>query len=379
MENIHKIKNKQKDKFFISIKDTCKVREVLSKLVKDDLNNIRKSLEIKGISQLKKQDLIDELEKSIVNKLEYIFNEKLNSNHLNYICEMINNNGIIKFHENLRQEVCCLKKLGIAFPVILENGEKVIIIPEDLRNFIKQILSSGEEKNDVKMNAKWIKTTKGILHYYGVLNIEDAYNMVKRLSKEKIDFYEYTMNMQNLENESYVYDKENAVLYLKEVKEPIHIFNEQKKNKELEYYPITIDMVNKASKDVFTKFENDFYNLLIKEYGLNSFEATKVIKICVEKIKNNYYFKDILECFFQFINFKSSKQANKFVNSVQKLYDNTRMWVLKGYSESEKIQLQKGLSNMNQNSNKYNNKKKIGRNDPCPCGSGKKYKKCCGR
>jgi len=22
---------------------------------------------------------------------------------------------------------------------------------------------------------------------------------------------------------------------------------------------------------------------------------------------------------------------------------------------------------------------KIGRNDPCPCGSGKKYKQCCGR
>ncbi len=25
------------------------------------------------------------------------------------------------------------------------------------------------------------------------------------------------------------------------------------------------------------------------------------------------------------------------------------------------------------------NQPKIGRNDPCPCGSGKKYKKCCGR
>ena len=23
--------------------------------------------------------------------------------------------------------------------------------------------------------------------------------------------------------------------------------------------------------------------------------------------------------------------------------------------------------------------KKIGRNDPCPCGSGKKYKNCCGK
>ena len=25
------------------------------------------------------------------------------------------------------------------------------------------------------------------------------------------------------------------------------------------------------------------------------------------------------------------------------------------------------------------NTKKVGRNDPCPCGSGKKYKKCCGK
>jgi preprotein translocase subunit SecA len=24
-------------------------------------------------------------------------------------------------------------------------------------------------------------------------------------------------------------------------------------------------------------------------------------------------------------------------------------------------------------------KKTVGRNDPCPCGSGKKYKKCCGK
>ena len=26
-----------------------------------------------------------------------------------------------------------------------------------------------------------------------------------------------------------------------------------------------------------------------------------------------------------------------------------------------------------------NNGPKVGRNDPCPCGSGKKYKNCCGK
>ena len=28
---------------------------------------------------------------------------------------------------------------------------------------------------------------------------------------------------------------------------------------------------------------------------------------------------------------------------------------------------------------KKSDEEKIGRNDPCPCGSGKKYKKCCGK
>ncbi|WP_397474925.1 SEC-C metal-binding domain-containing protein [Pusillimonas sp.] len=26
---------------------------------------------------------------------------------------------------------------------------------------------------------------------------------------------------------------------------------------------------------------------------------------------------------------------------------------------------------------KQDNRKKLGRNDPCPCGSGRKHKKCC--
>ena len=33
----------------------------------------------------------------------------------------------------------------------------------------------------------------------------------------------------------------------------------------------------------------------------------------------------------------------------------------------------------NRNNQKITNKKKVGRNEPCPCGSGKKYKKCCGK
>ncbi|MGL4606075.1 MAG: SEC-C metal-binding domain-containing protein [Eubacteriaceae bacterium] len=44
-------------------------------------------------------------------------------------------------------------------------------------------------------------------------------------------------------------------------------------------------------------------------------------------------------------------------------------------TEEEKIELEKEYKR----SKIVINEHKIGRNDPCPCGSGKKYKKCCGR
>lgn len=40
---------------------------------------------------------------------------------------------------------------------------------------------------------------------------------------------------------------------------------------------------------------------------------------------------------------------------------------------------QKELYKEQKNSTTIRKPKKIGRNDPCPCGSGKKYKQCCGK
>lgn len=45
------------------------------------------------------------------------------------------------------------------------------------------------------------------------------------------------------------------------------------------------------------------------------------------------------------------------------------------YSKEERKRLYKEQKE----STTIRKEKKIGRNDPCPCGSGKKYKKCCGR
>lgn len=41
------------------------------------------------------------------------------------------------------------------------------------------------------------------------------------------------------------------------------------------------------------------------------------------------------------------------------------------------IRATKAMKNFSKVSNRIPSKKKTGRNDPCPCGSGKKHKRCC--
>lgn len=65
-------------------------------------------------------------------------------------------------------------------------------------------------------------------------------------------------------------------------------------------------------------------------------------------------------------NFRISKSEKEAVfNYIDTIKNDFPVWIYNGYSKKEKNMLPKV--------------KKIGRNDPCSCGSGKKYKHCCGK
>jgi preprotein translocase subunit SecA len=62
---------------------------------------------------------------------------------------------------------------------------------------------------------------------------------------------------------------------------------------------------------------------------------------------------------------------------IMDVWNNTPQWSLKGWSLREARE-QFGEA-WRVSTDAKNKAKKIGRNEPCPCGSGKKYKKCCGK
>lgn len=94
------------------------------------------------------------------------------------------------------------------------------------------------------------------------------------------------------------------------------------------------------------------------------------------------------------ISFKSEKQVSEVMELVMKLANNTRLWENNGHTPNEIFEKMEkpnlrplpkerlpcfmNFEDMD-SANKKIGPKKVGRNEPCPCDSGKKYKKCCGK
>lgn len=82
-------------------------------------------------------------------------------------------------------------------------------------------------------------------------------------------------------------------------------------------------------------------------------------------------YNDCIEvCCLYGISFEDSESRMHFMRAYEEMDYTTRKWENRGFSDKE-IHSRAEIKPVK--------KVKIGRNDQCPCGSGKKYKKCCGR
>jgi|LSQX01.3.fsa_nt_gb hypothetical protein len=80
--------------------------------------------------------------------------------------------------------------------------------------------------------------------------------------------------------------------------------------------------------------------------------------------------------------FNDEAEVNDFFLLAMDAKNNSRIWENKGHTPAEMMSLHRKIDKKRADDDKVIpfpliKKEKIGRNDPCPCGSGKKYKKCC--
>lgn len=122
-------------------------------------------------------------------------------------------------------------------------------------------------------------------------------------------------------------------------------------------YEILVDYVAKE----LTGGDRERANTVVEDIqGLSEVEATPT---------------NILDNISDHVAFESKEQVYEMMDLIINLGNNTRLWSNNGYTPSELFEThEKHHLRPLPDDNKA---KKIGRNDPCPCGSGKKYKKCC--
>lgn len=119
----------------------------------------------------------------------------------------------------------------------------------------------------------------------------------------------------------------------------------------------------------YTKIVN--YDSCIKYFLENDKYSANLIRMVANKHKNfmeivnavlakNYSLEELLK------KYKRRYISNKIISSTTVLY------------RSNAFSSTLGIIEDNENKPQIDTNKKVGRNEPCPCGSGKKYKKCCG-
>ncbi len=175
----------------------------------------------------------------------------------------------------------------------------------------------------------------------------------------------------------------------------------------LEFDEFEIMLAKKADKPFYVPNQKE----LLKYIDGCYFEETRQYKALYDYVKKNFYKRDdhkaemlaedihrscqldndfdyILEEFTRSnLSFKDANQVNEVVQLIMDLSNNTRLWENNGHTPQEIFeQFEKPkLRPLPAEPFKFDETdvidfksgNKIGRNDPCPCGSGKKFKKCC--
>lgn len=98
----------------------------------------------------------------------------------------------------------------------------------------------------------------------------------------------------------------------------------------------------------------------------------------IQVVQNNP--REVIREFFGRFEMKDVNQMNEYAHMLTMISNSTRIWGNRGHTSMELFSMEQShLLPLPDATSQRSENQKIGRNAPCPCGSGKKYKKCCGK
>lgn len=382
---------------------TVSLTEMLGKLTKQDLDTFRRVLQVPGTSQLKKHDLAKSLSAYMLDHLEEHL-ERQDHVRYGFLQKVMQAPGLaLPIDENdidLYEQLSYYERYGLLFG----RNEGLAIMPHEIRDGLLRV-DSERLRPILDRNTEWVQLTRGLLFYYGNMNVSGLVGKMKQYTGRSVDMDDYLNVISDLEFYDFSVISSSDGFCHYRVDDPSELAQEHRSRPELDFYPFTKAQVLRAAENEYVDRNagyRRFVSFLRNNWALGKEEAEATAADLVNVVQHGGTPSSLVEYLQEELVFEGEQQLRQLLDVLMEFMNKTRLWALKGYAPEEMFKAERrqpeapvtlplqphpvlgrsaSVSPENRSSGEvfdFQTKKKVGRNDPCPCGSGKKFKKCCG-
>ncbi|EIT84858.1 secC motif containing protein [Fictibacillus macauensis ZFHKF-1] len=367
---------KEHMKLFKNIPAHSSLLEVLNAYTKADLQDIRRFHQIPGASSFNKKELSETLAEQLPSLVLQAV-QRMDLDTYKQLLKIVKHNGKSSLKQFSPGQGDVLNNMGIVYGII-ENEQPMYYIPQEICDALRAI-DGPSLRQRLKKNQEFILCLQGMLYYYGVISKFEAFRYLNELMgpiEQVLHFF------QAIEFGSAYYeiieDVGNHYSFLT-ADETEAVLNDQASRRSLEYRPFTKHQLMQAGKEDYVEKTAAFYALhayLKQNYGLVGKELDFVMMDIMESAQKDEPLGQTMAILQDMIEFETVEELHGLMDLIVKLNNSTPKWVLKGHSPNE---VSSSAPPISRPSNVIPLQPKLGRNELCHCGSGKKYKKCCGK
>ncbi|MGL4762123.1 MAG: YecA family protein [Sarcina sp.] len=347
------------------------LKACLNDLTRNKIDTYVKNYEIKGLAKLKKGEVIDKIyDTFITEKVLVTTLRALNSKDFKLIKELTENK-VVDITEYLIFDYVNLFITGLAF-IYLEKESVKLVMPDEIIELIKNS-NINSIQIDVKEAYELENYLNSFVELYGAFEVDFFVNTFNEYTGKSLS----TSELIELFNENdntigYAFLEDNYIMnqsvgsfegYLEDILRH-RIAGEYKvlDKETLLKYGEEVDYI-----EITPEYES-FLETLEKVTNNKETALEILFDIQMSFTMNEYDIYEVVGNIDRFVDLDTVGKSliDKAVKKSVAAYDNTRRWNNRGFTNIELKSLQPVKEVV-----------KVGRNESCPCGSGKKYKKCC--
>ena len=273
-------------------------------------------------------------------------------------------------YDTVLLELCYLQ-------AFLQDGVVTYVMPDEVRSAVLDLIEGGFQARKERSDLIHAYAMAAI-NLYGVVAKDDLlkiFSMQNRpaLNEEELDL----VLLRQIAREC------GYVLLGTEIASEAFSYNQYRDIPDLlarvgnkpRYIPTKTEFLKYADPDYY---EPTAYTQELEQYLRTSchLDTQRLSELMIElhyAIVLEAPMQRLLDLFVEYGVELSAVELHTISKLLVELSNHTRLWSNNGHTPSELAGRPPVVGRADHKS------KKIGRNDPCPCGSGKKYKRCCGR